>query len=101
MEFVFVGFVLVCGLVWMAWQGTWTRPVYVAGILVSLVSAFGGVVLLPSPGDLARATSAAELAGVEALATVLPVMILLCLAAAFGCLLAVILYRRRPGVAIG
>jgi hypothetical protein len=78
----------------MAYKGIGTRPLYLAAMLIALVGAAGCNMLIPSRSEILQATDEAQRVGGQFLFDNGPPITLMWLAVAFGCLLAVILYRR-------
>ena len=77
-----------------AYKGAGTRPLYLAMMLVALVLAGACQMLIPSRLQIATADDERFRVGGQFFFDYGPPLIVVYLAVAFGCLLAVILYRR-------
>jgi p-aminobenzoyl-glutamate transporter AbgT len=91
---ILIGVLIVGALARMAYTGTGTRPLFLAAMLVASVSAGFCNMLIPSQLDLLRATEPNEKVGSQFLWDYGPHFVIVWGSVAFGCLLAVILYRR-------
>lgn len=92
------GLLTVYALATAAYKGLGTRPLYLAATLIALVCAAACNMLIPSQFQMLNAATPAERAGSQFLFDYGPPTVLGWLAVAFGCVLAVILYRRRAAV---
>jgi p-aminobenzoyl-glutamate transporter AbgT len=91
---IMIAVLTVGALATMAYKGMGTRPLYLAAMVIALVCAGACNMLIPSQLDILRAATEAERRGVRFLWDYGPHFVIVWLAVAFGCLLAVILYRR-------
>jgi hypothetical protein len=88
-----IGLIAGVAIATMAYKGIGTRPLYLAAMLVALVGAAGCGMLIPS-GELLRTAPESSREGLQLMFDNGPPVVIGLLAIAFGCLLALILYRR-------
>jgi heme/copper-type cytochrome/quinol oxidase subunit 2 len=93
MTMIEIGLLIVYALPTAAYKGLGTRPIYLAATLVALVCAGACTLLIPSQFQVLNAATPAERAAAQFLFDYAPLTVVVWLAVAFGCVLAVILYR--------
>jgi hypothetical protein len=91
---VLIAVITVGVLARMAYKGTGTRPLFLTAMLVALVGAGFCNMLIPSRLDLLRETDQRQREAGQVLWDYGPHIVIMWGGVAFGCLLAVILYRR-------
>jgi hypothetical protein len=91
---ILIGLLLVVTIAMMAYLRRGTRPLYLAIMLIALMGAAACNALIPSRLEITQTVSEAEQRGGQFLYDYGPPITVVWLAVAFGCLLALILYRR-------
>jgi hypothetical protein len=93
-----IGILTVYTLATLAYKGVGTRPIYLAATLIALVCAAACNMLIPSPFQILSAATQQERLGLQFFFDYGPPTVIVWLMVAFGCVLAVILYRRPAQV---